>query len=170
MILNGESESPKEPYYKFLMFSIMRCKSESTIVERALQGIEGFSAVFAKIQQQVILKGQSQSTYHNYIRQIAKVCLHFGRLPEDIPEEEINEFLTGLARRPCEGLNPRRGGVSASLLSAHPSVPFCQNPLLWYSGKQNERSDKATTGKGIHRRTIHVCGNTDAANRPDQRI
>jgi len=93
-------QSPKEPYYKFLMFSIMRCKSESTIVERALQGIVGFSAVFAKIEQQTILKGQSQSTYQNYLRQIAKVCLHFGQLPEDIPEEEINEYLTALARSP----------------------------------------------------------------------
>ncbi len=80
------------------MFRIMRTKSECTIVKRALQEIEGFSAVFAKIEQQTILKGQSKSTYQNYLRQIAKVCLHFGHLPQDIPEEEINEYLTTLAR------------------------------------------------------------------------
>jgi site-specific recombinase XerD len=34
----------------------------------------------------------------NYIRRIALVCLEFNRLPEDIAEEEINEYLTGLAQ------------------------------------------------------------------------
>lgn len=53
-----------------------------------------------KISQQTTLRGQSQSTLKNYTLQIAKVCLHFSRLPEEISQEEINEFLTGLARSP----------------------------------------------------------------------
>lgn len=76
----------------------MKLKSEFTIIERAIQTIEGFSAVNDRIRQQTILRGQSRSTFENYIRQIARVCLHFGRLPEVISEEEINEYLTGLAR------------------------------------------------------------------------
>lgn len=79
----------------------MKTKSEFTIIERAIQTIEGFSAVNDRIRQQTILRGQSRSTFENYIRQIAKVCLHFGRLPEAIAEEEINEYLTGLARDPA---------------------------------------------------------------------
>jgi site-specific recombinase XerD len=43
------------------------------------------------------LKGQSTSTFDNYIRFLAKISLHFGRLPDDICDEEINEYLTGLA-------------------------------------------------------------------------
>ena len=43
-------------------------------------------------------KNTSQSTLENYIRRIALVCLEFNRLPEDISEEEINEYLTGLAQ------------------------------------------------------------------------
>jgi integrase/recombinase XerD len=78
----------------------MRTKSEFTIVGRAVQTIEGFSSVMEKISQQTTLRGQSQSTFKNYTLQIAKVCLEFGRLPEDISQEEINEFLTGLARSP----------------------------------------------------------------------
>jgi hypothetical protein len=50
------------------------------------------------MQQQTILGGRSQSTWENYIRRIALVCLEFNRLPEDISEEEINEYLTGLAQ------------------------------------------------------------------------
>jgi integrase/recombinase XerD len=76
----------------------MRKKSEFTIVERAMQTIDGFSKVFQTLQQQTILRGQSQSTLNNYIRQVALVSLHFNQLPECITEEEINEYLTALAQ------------------------------------------------------------------------
>ena len=76
----------------------MRMKSEFTILERAMQTVEGFDKVFHKMQQQTTLGGRSQSTLDNYIRRIALVCLEFNRLPEDISEEEINEYLTGLAQ------------------------------------------------------------------------
>ena len=79
----------------------MKVKSEFTIIERAIQTIDGFSAVDERIRQQTILRGQSRSTFENYIRQIARICLlHFGKLPEAITEKEINEYLTGLARDP----------------------------------------------------------------------
>lgn len=49
----------------------MRKKSEFTIVERAIQTIVGFQKVYNTLKQQTILRGQSQSTLENYIRQIA---------------------------------------------------------------------------------------------------
>jgi len=76
----------------------MRMKSEFTILERAMQTVEGFDKVFHKMQQQTTLGGRSQSTLENYIRRIALVCLEFSRLPENISEDEINEYLTGLAQ------------------------------------------------------------------------
>jgi site-specific recombinase XerD len=75
-------------------------KSEFTIVERAVQTVAGFSAVLHTLQQQTILRGQSQSTLNSYIRQVALVSLHFGQLPEQLSDEEIAEYLTGLAQRP----------------------------------------------------------------------
>lgn len=78
----------------------MRKKSEFTIVERAIQTIDGFQKVYNTLQQQTILRGQSQSTLENYIRQIALISLEFNKLPEDITEEEINEYLTALALSP----------------------------------------------------------------------
>jgi site-specific recombinase XerD len=71
-----------------------------TTVERAMQTVDGFSRVFNTMQQQTILRGQSQSTFYNYIRQVALVSLHFKRLPENISEEEINQYLTVLAQSP----------------------------------------------------------------------
>jgi site-specific recombinase XerD len=78
----------------------MRKKSEFTIVERAIQTIDGFQKVYNTLQQQTILRGQSQSTLENYIRQIALISLEFNKLPENITEEEINEYLTALALSP----------------------------------------------------------------------
>jgi integrase/recombinase XerD len=68
-----------------------------TIVEKAILIVEGFEKVYKTMQQQTLLRGQSKSTLENYIRRIAQISLHFGRLPQDIPEEEINEYLAALA-------------------------------------------------------------------------
>jgi integrase/recombinase XerD len=78
----------------------MRKKSEFTTVERAIQTIDGFQKVYNALQQQIILRGQSQSTLENYIRQVALISLEFNKLPEDLTEDEINEYLTALALSP----------------------------------------------------------------------
>ena len=70
------------------------------IVERAIIAVPGFEQVAKKLEQQVVLRGQSLSTLKNYIRRIALVSIHFNRLPDQINEDEINEYLVGLARDP----------------------------------------------------------------------
>jgi len=49
------------------------------------------------LEQQTALRGQSKSTLYNYLRRIALISLHFERLPEKISDDELNEYLTGLA-------------------------------------------------------------------------
>jgi site-specific recombinase XerD len=78
----------------------MRRKSEFTTVERAIQTIDGFQKVYNTLQQQTILRGQSPRTLENYIRHIALISLEFNKLPEDISDEDINEYLTTLALSP----------------------------------------------------------------------
>ena len=78
----------------------MRKKSGFTILEQAMQTVPGFDKVYHKMKQQTLLGGRSESTFDNYIRRIALVCLEFNRLPEDISEEEISEYLTALAQMP----------------------------------------------------------------------
>lgn len=78
----------------------MKEKTGLTIVERAIIAVPDFASIVKKLDQQVTLRGQSPSTLNNYIRRIALLTLHFGRLPEQVEEEEINEFLVGLARDP----------------------------------------------------------------------
>lgn len=77
-----------------------REKASPTILEKAILTVEGFDKVFVKLQQQVALRGQSQSTLSNYIRRIALISLHFNRLPQHISEDELTEYLTSLAIDP----------------------------------------------------------------------
>lgn len=70
------------------------------IVDDALQTIEGFGRVFKVIHQNTVLQGKSLSTFNNYLRTIALISLHFGQLPENISDDELNGYLTGLALNP----------------------------------------------------------------------
>jgi hypothetical protein len=47
--------------------------------------------VVHKLDQQIELRGQSKSTLKNYTRRIALFLIHFGKLPDLIDPEEINE-------------------------------------------------------------------------------
>lgn len=78
----------------------MRKRSGFTVVEQAIALVPEFEKVVGKLQQQVTLRGQSKSTLNNYIRRIGMFVIHFGKLPEQIDPEEINEYLAGLARDP----------------------------------------------------------------------
>lgn len=46
------------------------------------------------------MRGQSKSTLSNYGRRIALFVIHFKELPEQVSEDEINEYLVALARDP----------------------------------------------------------------------
>ena len=70
----------------------MRKKSGFTIVEQAIVLVPEFEKVVRKLEQQVTLCGQSVSTLKNYIRRIALFVVHFGKLPEQIDPEKINEY------------------------------------------------------------------------------
>ena len=83
----------------------MRKKSGFTIVEQAIVLVPEFEKVVRKLEQQVTLRGQGKSTLENYIRRIALFVVHFGKLPEQIDPEEINEYLAALA---CNPKSPSR--------------------------------------------------------------
>lgn len=72
-------------------------EKKSKIVDRAILSVDGFEGVFKVIHQNTVLQGKSPSTFHNYIRRIALISLHFGQLPENITDDEIKDYLTALA-------------------------------------------------------------------------
>ena len=78
----------------------MRKKSSPTILEQAIAIVPEFKQVIKKLDTQVVLRGQSKSTLSNYGRRLALFVIHFKALPENICEDEINEYLVALARDP----------------------------------------------------------------------
>ncbi len=78
----------------------MQKRTSLTIVEQAILIVPCFKNVVSKLEQQVTLRRQSKSTLNNFIRRIALFVIHFQDLPENISEDEINEYLTALARDP----------------------------------------------------------------------
>jgi integrase/recombinase XerD len=76
----------------------MRKKRSLTLVEKATILVPEFKNVEKKLSDQVTLRGQSPSTLTNYIRRIALFVIHFERLPEQVSEDEANEYLVALAR------------------------------------------------------------------------
>jgi integrase/recombinase XerD len=78
----------------------MKKRIEPTLLEKAMDSVSGFEMVLKKLKQQVALRGQSKSTLDNYIRCIANISLHFGRLPDLISDDEISEYLSSMALNP----------------------------------------------------------------------
>jgi len=78
----------------------MRKRNSPTILERAIEAVPEFEKMMVKLSHQVTLRGQSKSTLDNYTRRIALFVLHFKQLPEQVIEDEINEYLVALARDP----------------------------------------------------------------------
>jgi integrase/recombinase XerD len=78
----------------------MRKRISPTILEKAIAAVAGFENVLRKLDEQVALRDQSKSTLQNYSRRIALLVIHFNELPENIDEDQINQYLAALARDP----------------------------------------------------------------------
>lgn len=68
----------------------------SRIIDTAKQQVTGFSAMFEKLEQKVLLGGLSKATLLNYGRCIAKIALHFKCIPTELDIEQINGYLQHL--------------------------------------------------------------------------
>jgi len=73
-------------------------KRSLTIVEQACHEIHGFRKLYEELRDKILLSGQSKSTLTNYARKIAQICLHYGKLPQNISEKEVNRYLASIAR------------------------------------------------------------------------
>ena len=71
----------------------METPKSSRIIDRAKNEVKGFSQIYEKLEQKVLLGGLSESTLLNYGRCIAKISLHFNCDPTKLDEEQINGYL-----------------------------------------------------------------------------
>lgn len=74
----------------------METLKKSKIIDRAKNEVTGFTAMFEKLEQKVILGGMSNATLLNYGRCIAKISLHFKTPAVELDEVQINGYLQHL--------------------------------------------------------------------------
>lgn len=73
-------------------------KKSFTLVEQACHQVRGFTKLWEELQEKITLSGHSSSTLTNYGRKLAQMSLHFGKVPQEVTEKEINRYLASLAR------------------------------------------------------------------------
>lgn len=71
-------------------------KDYYTLVEQARDGVPGFGVAYAKFEQRVVLDGCSKSLQTNYSRNLASLAIHFGKVPHEVPVDQINAYLYSL--------------------------------------------------------------------------
>ena len=68
------------------------------IIDRAKTKVNGLPTMFSRLEQKIVLGGLSESSLKNYGRYIARISLHFNRIPIQLEDEEITGYLFDLAR------------------------------------------------------------------------
>ena len=71
----------------------MEKRKYGNIIDMAKSDVNGFSTMYAKLEQKVVLGGLSESTLKNYGRCIAKISLHFKTVAIALEEEQTNGYL-----------------------------------------------------------------------------
>ncbi len=68
-------------------------KALSSGALQACKTVEGFSVLLEEMKTAIQLNTLSDSTYFNYTRKLAQIVLHYQRMPEELTEEEVNDYL-----------------------------------------------------------------------------
>lgn len=74
-------------------------KKAETKLELACQQIPGFLEFTKKMEQYILVTGLSKATHSSYCRKLTDLALYFNKLPHDISEQELTEYLAGLIQR-----------------------------------------------------------------------
>jgi integrase/recombinase XerD len=74
-------------------------KKSVSVVDQACDKVKGFRDLLREMEDKMRLSDLSRSTLVNYSRTLGQICLHFGKLPQEISEKEINKYLADLTRQ-----------------------------------------------------------------------
>jgi|GEM_PF-5224956 len=69
------------------------------MIDKAREAVDGFAGLYERTEQRLSLTGYSGSTSENYLRELARITLQFGTIPDNLAEEQINSYLQGLTDR-----------------------------------------------------------------------
>ena len=77
--------------------------SKVTIFQQACNKVEGFGSMGEHFMRQLVINGKSKSTHENYLRQMAKLALHYGKSPLNLEAIELEEYLYFLVQKDTSG-------------------------------------------------------------------
>jgi integrase/recombinase XerD len=67
--------------------------SKVTIYSEACNTVAGFRSMGEEFTRKLVINGKAKSTHENYLRQMAKLSLHYGRTPLELDVDELEEYL-----------------------------------------------------------------------------
>jgi len=70
-----------------------------TIVQQAEEAVQGFTELYCKFKQKILLNGGAMSTFINYSRQLGAISLYYNRLPILLTNNEIDDYLFYLKQK-----------------------------------------------------------------------
>jgi len=79
--------------------------SKGTYYSRACYKVMGFQQMSEEFTRKLVISGKSQSTHQNYVRQMSKLALYYGRTPLEIDNDELEEYLYYLIQRDTDALS-----------------------------------------------------------------
>lgn len=79
--------------------------SKITIYAEACNKVSGFRAVGEEFIRKLVINGKARSTHQNYLRQIAKLALHYKRNPLELEIDELEEYLYHLIQADTDALS-----------------------------------------------------------------
>jgi len=66
------------------------------LLDKATDTVPGFGQMYAKFRQYMLLLQRSEDTIRSYSYRFAHICIRFGRLPDDLTGEQLNDYLEHL--------------------------------------------------------------------------
>jgi integrase/recombinase XerD len=73
--------------------------SKITIYSQACNNVSGFQSMGEEFIRKLVINGRARSTHENYLRQIAKLSLHYNKSPLKLSMGELEEYLYHLIQK-----------------------------------------------------------------------
>jgi site-specific recombinase XerD len=79
--------------------------SKITIYQQACNKVAGFEQMGETFLRKLVINGRSKSTHQNYLRQMAKLALHYNRTPLNLEINQLEEYLYFLIQNDSTSLS-----------------------------------------------------------------
>ena len=79
--------------------------SKITIYSEACNKVKGFESMGEEFIRKLVINGRSRSTHENYLRQMAKLSLHYKKLPLKLSICQLEEYLYYLVQKDTDSMS-----------------------------------------------------------------